>query len=152
MSGGQTPRRRSDKQLKYLSNPVPSTTCRYHMPYVVAYVVGHVERAVLYSSLAKASTGPRRGFWHSEWRTFLVYCLHEELCRRVGRIHRHKRHLSDERPSRARDHADLRRCCADVPDRMSAAGESRQTTVEQVSRFCRVARRSFTSGLSQNRT
>ena len=62
MSGGRTPRRGSDKQLKYISNLIPGTTCRHHMPYVVAYVVGHVEGGVVYSSLAKASTRPCRGF------------------------------------------------------------------------------------------
>ena len=39
--------------------------------------------------------------WHSEQRSF-------RLCRRVGRLHHDKRHLADERPSRARDHADPR--------------------------------------------
>jgi hypothetical protein len=45
MSGGQTPRRGSGKPLKYLSNLILGTTCRYHMPYVVADVVGQVEVA-----------------------------------------------------------------------------------------------------------
>jgi hypothetical protein len=40
MSGGQTPRLDSDKTLKYISNLILGTTCRYHMPYVVADVVG----------------------------------------------------------------------------------------------------------------
>jgi hypothetical protein len=35
-----SPRRESDKPLKDLSNPTLGTTCRYHMPYVVAYVGG----------------------------------------------------------------------------------------------------------------
>jgi hypothetical protein len=48
--------RDSDKSLKYSRNLVPDTTCRHHMPYLVAHVVGHVEGAVVYSSLAKAST------------------------------------------------------------------------------------------------
>jgi hypothetical protein len=102
MSGGQTPRHDSYKPLKYISNLIPVTTCRYHMPYVVAYVVGHVEGAAVYSSLAKGLDKTRRGFWHSERSSFLVYCLHEELCRPVGRIHHDERHLPDERPSRAR--------------------------------------------------
>ena len=38
---------------------------------------------------------------------------------------------------------------AGLPAHPSTHGESRQPTVEQVSRFCRVARRTFTSGLSQ---
>jgi hypothetical protein len=42
MSGGQTPWCDSDKQLKYISNFISATTCRYHMPYVVAYVVPDV--------------------------------------------------------------------------------------------------------------
>ena len=43
MSGGQTPRRDSDKQLKLRMNIAQGTTCPYHMPYVVAYVVAVVE-------------------------------------------------------------------------------------------------------------
>jgi hypothetical protein len=56
MSGGQPPRLEPDKSLQYRRNIIHSTTCRYHMPYVVAYVVGHVEGAVADSFLAKAST------------------------------------------------------------------------------------------------
>jgi hypothetical protein len=39
MSGCRTPELESDKAQKYMSNLIPGTTCRYHMPYVVADVV-----------------------------------------------------------------------------------------------------------------
>jgi hypothetical protein len=66
MLGGRTPRRESYKPVRFHSNCRCSTTCQMHMPHVAAYVVGHVEGLVLCSTLAEASTRPRRGFWHSE--------------------------------------------------------------------------------------
>jgi hypothetical protein len=42
VSGGQTPRLDSDKELKYMSNLMLGTACPNHMPYVVAYVVADV--------------------------------------------------------------------------------------------------------------
>jgi hypothetical protein len=113
---------------------------------------------VLHSLFAEAPTRPVGAFGIQSGALSSYTVLHEELYRRVRRLHHHKRHLSDGRASRARDHADLRRCCADVPGKedqvsthpgsqksqerlrmeqptMSAPGESRQTAVEQVSRF-----------------
>jgi hypothetical protein len=39
-----------------------STTCRQHIPHVVAYLVGYVEGLVVYSGLAEASTDPVGAF------------------------------------------------------------------------------------------
>jgi hypothetical protein len=151
MSGGQTPWLDSAKQLKYIGNQVPSTTCRYHIPHVVAYVVPDIERRrsrrwndeglsprgcheggictrdgacclgiryrhaypPLYPPYADRSmagyphpaTAPAGSTYlrdFAEPSTVLrrQYCLHEELCRRVGRLNHDKRHLPDERPSR----------------------------------------------------
>src|ERR1700722_20409274 len=44
-------------------------------PDLVAYVAGYVEWLVVYSALAKASTRPRRGFWHSEQRLPYTVCM-----------------------------------------------------------------------------
>src|ERR1700730_2122535 len=58
MSGLQGGGCHFDNALSFLLNFERATTCRYYIRYVVAYVVRHVEGAVLYSSLAEASTRP----------------------------------------------------------------------------------------------
>jgi hypothetical protein len=90
--------------MNLLMNFERPTSCRYHIPHVVAYVVGYVEGLVVYSGLAEASTDPVGAFGiQSRALSSYTVCM------------KNKRHLPDERPSRARDHADLRRCRADVP-------------------------------------
>jgi hypothetical protein len=62
MSGGQGGGCRFENILTLLMNLERPTTCRYHIPHVVAYVVGYVEGLVVYSELAEASTDPVGAF------------------------------------------------------------------------------------------